>query len=189
MDNKNNNNLDLIMQISDDVISCTNCELSHTRKNAVPGEGSASARVVFVGEAPGRFEDVQGKPFVGPAGKILEGALLNAKISRSQVFITNIVKCRPPGNRRPKRDEIIMCNDYLNKQISVINPKIVCILGATAYSSLLGGKEITLNRGKLLNINGRDYFLTIHPAATLYRRSLLRVLEEDMLKLSKLIFE
>ncbi len=72
MDNKNNNNLDLIMQISDDVISCTNCELSHTRKNAVPGEGSASARVVFVGEAPGRFEDVQGKPFVGPAGKILE---------------------------------------------------------------------------------------------------------------------
>ena len=189
MDNKNNNNLDLIKQISDDVTSCTNCELSHTRKNAVPGEGSASARVVFVGEAPGRFEDFQGKPFVGPAGKILEAALLNAKISRSQVFITNIVKCRPPGNRRPKRDEIIMCNDYLNKQISVINPKIVCILGATAYSSLLGGKEITLNRGKLLNINGRDYFLTIHPAATLYRRSLLRVLEEDMLKLSKLIFE
>lgn len=189
MDNKNNNNLDLIMQISDDVISCTNCELFHTRKNAVPGEGSASARVVFVGEAPGRFEDVQGKPFVGPAGKILEAALLNAKISRSQVFITNIVKCRPPGNRRPKRDEIIMCNDYLNKQISVINPKIVCILGATAYSSLLGGKAITLNRGKLLNINGRDYFLTIHPAATLYRRSLLRVLEEDLLKLSKLIFE
>jgi uracil-DNA glycosylase len=188
MDDKNSNNLDLIMQISDDVISCTNCELCHTRKNAVPGEGSASARVVFVGEAPGRFEDVQGKPFVGPAGKILEAALLNAKISRSQVFITNIVKCRPPGNRRPKRDEIIMCNDYLNKQISVINPKIVCILGATAYSSLLGGKEITLNRGKLLNINGRDYFLTIHPAATLYRRSLLRVLEEDLLRLSKLIF-
>ena len=92
--------------------------------------------------------------------------MLNANISRSQVFITNIVKCRPPGNRRPKRDEIIKCNDYLNKQISVINPKIVCILGATAYSSLLGGKEITLNRGKLININGRDYFLTIHPAAS-----------------------
>lgn len=189
MDNKNNNNLDSIMEISDDVIRCTNCELCRTRKNAVPGEGSASARVMFVGEAPGRFEDVQGKPFVGPAGKILEAALLNANISRSQVFITNIVKCRPPGNRRPKRDEIIKCTEYLNKQISVINPKIICILGATAYSSLLGGKEITLNRGKLQSINGRNYFLTIHPAATLYRRSLFRVLEEDLLKLSKLIIE
>ena len=184
-----NNNLDLIMQISNNVIRCTKCKLCHTRKNAVPGEGSASARVVFVGEAPGRFEDAQGKPFVGPAGKVLEAALLNANISSSQVFITNIVKCRPPGNRRPKRDEIIMCKDYLNRQISVINPKIVCVLGATAYLSLLGGKEITLNRGKLLNINGRDYFLTIHPAATLYRRSLLHVLEEDLLKLSKLIIE
>ena len=91
---------------------------------------------MFIGEAPGRFEDVQGKPFVGAAGK-METALVNANISRSQVFITNIVKCRPPGNRRPKRDEIIMCNDYLDKQISVINPKIVCILGATAYSSFL----------------------------------------------------
>ena len=187
MDNKDSNNLDLIMQISDDVMRCTNCELCNSRKNAVPGEGSSSAKVVFVGEAPGRFEDVQAKPFVGAAGKILEAALVNANISRSQVFITNIVKCRPPGNRRPKRDEIIMCNDYLDKQISVISPKIVCILGATAYSSLLGGKEITLNRGKLLNINGRDYFLTIHPAAILYRRKLLQVLEEDMLKLSRLI--
>jgi DNA polymerase len=185
----NNNNLDLILQISDEVMHCTNCELCRTRKNAVPGEGSASARIMFVGEAPGKFEDVQGKPFVGQAGKILEAVLLNANISRSQVFITNIVKCRPPGNRRPKRDEIIKCTDYLNKQISVINPKIVCILGATAYSSILDGKEITLNRGKLLNINGRNYFLTIHPAATLYRRKLLRVLEEDILKLSKLIAE
>jgi uracil-DNA glycosylase len=189
MNNKNNNNLDLIVQISDDVVHCSNCKLCHTRKNAVPGEGSASARVIFVGEAPGKSEDIQGKPFVGRAGKILEAAMLNANISRSQVFITNIVKCRPPGNRRPKHDEIIQCNEYLNKQISVINPKIVCILGATAYSSLLGGKEITLNRGKLININGRDYFLTIHPAAALYRRSLLRVLEEDMMKLSKLIVE
>jgi uracil-DNA glycosylase family 4 len=189
MNTKNKNSLDLIMQISDDVIHCTNCELCHTRKSAVPGEGSASARVIFVGEAPGKSEDIQGKPFVGRAGKILEAALLNANISRSQVFITNIVKCRPPGNRRPKQDEIIKCNDYLNKQISVINPKIVCILGATAYSSLLGGKEISLNRGKLININGRDYFLTIHPAAILYRRRLLRVLEEDLMKLSKLIME
>ena len=174
------------MQISDEVIQCTKCQLCKTRKNAVPGEGSSSAKIMFVGEAPGRFEDLQGKPFVGKAGMILEAALSNANISRSQVFITNIVKCRPPGNRRPKSDEIAKCRDYLNKQISMINPIIICILGATAYSSLLGGKEITSNRGKLLSINGRNYFLTIHPAATLYRRSLLQVLEKDLLKLSKL---
>lgn len=175
------------MQISDEVIHCTKCQLCKTRKNAVPGEGSSSAKIMFVGEAPGRFEDLLGKPFVGKAGMILEAALSNANISRSQVFITNIVKCRPPGNRRPKSDEIAKCRDYLNKQISMINPIIICILGATAYSSLLGGKEITSNRGKLLSINGRNYFLTIHPAATLYRRSLLQVLEKDLLKLSKLI--
>lgn len=174
------------MQISDEVIHCTKCQLCKTRKNAVPGEGSSSAKIMFVGEAPGRFEDLRGKPFVGKAGMILEAALSNANISRSQVFITNIVKCRPPGNRRPKSDEIAKCRDYLNKQISMINPIIICILGATAYSSLLGGKEITSNRGKLLSINGRNYFLTIHPAATLYRRSLLQVLEKDLLKLSKL---
>jgi uracil-DNA glycosylase len=174
------------VQISDEVIHCTKCQLCKTRKNAVPGEGSSSAKIMFVGEAPGRFEDLRGKPFVGKAGMILEAALSNANISRSQVFITNIVKCRPPGNRRPKSDEIAKCRDYLNKQISMINPIIICILGATAYSSLLGGKEITSNRGKLLSINGRNYFLTIHPAATLYRRSLLQVLEKDLLKLSKL---
>lgn len=176
----------MVVQISDEVIHCTKCQLCKTRKNAVPGEGSSSAKIMFVGEAPGRFEDLQGKPFVGKAGMILEAALSNANISRSQVFITNIVKCRPPGNRRPKSDEIAKCRDYLNKQISMINPIIICILGATAYSSLLGGKEITSNRGKLLSINGRNYFLTIHPAATLYRRSLLQVLEKDLLKLSKL---
>lgn len=189
MNHNNNGNSNLIMQISDEVVRCTSCELCHTRKKAVPGEGSASASVMFVGEAPGRFEDVEGKPFVGPAGKILEAALSNTGISRSQAFMTNIVKCRPPGNRKPKRSEIIRCNDYLNRQISIINPKVVCILGATAYSSILGGKEITLNRGQLANFNERNYFLTIHPAAVLYRRSLLRVLEEDLLKLSKMIIE
>jgi uracil-DNA glycosylase len=189
MNHSSNGNSNLIMQISDEVVRCTSCELCHTRKNAVPGEGPASARVMFVGEAPGRFEDIKGKPFVGPAGKILEAALSNTSISRSQAFMTNIVKCRPPGNRRPKLSEIIRCNDYLNKQISIIDPKVVCILGATAYSSILGGKEITLNRGQLLSFNERKYFLTIHPAAVLHRRSLLRVLEEDLLKLSKLIVE
>jgi uracil-DNA glycosylase family 4 len=179
----------LVRQISDEIIHCTKCQLCHTRKNAVPGEGSASAKIMFVGEAPGKFEDIQGKPFVGRAGMILEAALSNANISRSQVFITNIVKCRPPRNRRPKSHEIAKCRDYLNKQISIINPNIVCILGATAYSSLLGGKRIASDRGKLLSINGRNYFLTIHPAATLYRRSLLRALEEDILELSKLIVE
>jgi uracil-DNA glycosylase len=181
--------MDSLKQVAKEVIHCADCELCQTRKNAVPGEGSATAKLMFIGEAPGRFEDVQGKPFVGAAGKILEAALIKANISRSQVFITNVVKCRPPGNRRPKRDEILTCRAYLNRQISVINPKITCILGATAYSSLLGGKAITVNRGKILNTDGRDYFLTIHPAATLYKRSLLRILEDDLLELSRLVLK
>lgn len=180
-------NTNLIRRLSERIIHCKNCELCLTRKNAVPGEGPANATIMFIGEAPGRFEDAQGKPFVGKAGKILESALIKANLSRSEVFITNIVKCRPAKNRRPKSKEIRACNDYLNKQISAINPKIICILGATAYSSLLGGKAITANRGKLIKVHGRNYFLTVHPAAVLYRRSLLQVLERDLLKVSRLV--
>jgi uracil-DNA glycosylase len=179
--------MDSLERIATEVFQCTNCRLCQTRKNAVPGEGSPITELMFIGEAPGRFEDRQGKPFVGSAGKILESALMKVNISRSQVFITNVVKCRPPRNRKPKRDEIKACREYLNRQISLINPKIICILGSTAYSSLLGRKATSANRGKILNFGGRRYFFTIHPAAILYKRSLLRALEEDMLELSRLI--
>jgi uracil-DNA glycosylase len=179
--------MDSIEQVATEVFQCTNCKLCQERKNAVPGEGSPVTELMFIGEAPGRFEDSQGKPFVGSAGKILESALMKVNIPRSQIFITNVVKCRPPGNRRPKHDEIEACREYLNRQITLINPKIICILGSTAYSSLLGGKATIANRGKILNFGGRRYFFTVHPAAALYKRSLLRALEEDLLELSRLI--
>ena len=140
---------------------------------------------MFIGEAPGKNEDQQGKPFVGTAGKVLDRLLRHAGIDRSQVFITNVVKCRPPFNRVPHDDERNACRPYLNRQILLINPEIICILGLTAYSSLVGGKTITSNRGKFIKKHGRKYFLTIHPAAAIYNSNLLPVLQNDIVKLSE----
>jgi uracil-DNA glycosylase family 4 len=176
---------DSLSKIETEVKGCPLCRLSQTRKNAVAGEGQLSSKIMFIGEAPGKNEDQQGKPFVGVAGKVLDQLLKNAGIDRSQVFITNVVKCRPPYNRVPHDDEVDACRPYLNRQISLIDPEIICILGGTAYSSLVGGKAITSNRGKFIKKDGRKYFLTIHPAATIYNANFLPMLQNDILKLSK----
>jgi uracil-DNA glycosylase family 4 len=176
---------DSLEKIASEVIGCQLCKLSRSRKNAVPGDGQTSAKVIFIGEAPGKNEDEKGKPFVGIAGRILDGALQKVGIERSQVFITNIVKCRPPGNRVPEDDERAACRPYLDKQISLITPRIICLLGATAYSSILGGKSIIENRGKIIKRSGQKYLITIHPAAAIYNRNLLHVLEDDLSSLSK----
>ncbi|HEX2556784.1 MAG TPA: uracil-DNA glycosylase, partial [Nitrososphaera sp.] len=168
-----------------EVRGCPLCKLARTRKNAVPGEGQLAAKIMFVGEAPGRSEDEKGRPFVGAAGRILDDMLKKAGIERSEVFITNVVKCRPPGNRVPEEDEAEACRPYLDRQIALIRPRVICILGRTAYSSLLGGSSITANRGKIVEKAGQKYFLTIHPAAAIYNRSLLSVLEADLKKLAK----
>jgi DNA polymerase len=160
-----------------------------TRKNAVPGEGQLAARILFVGEAPGRSEDEKGRPFVGAAGRILDDLLQRTGIDRSQVFITNIVKCRPPNNRVPEDDEVAACKPYLERQIALIKPKVICILGRTAYTSLLGGSTITTNRGKIVDKEGQKYFLTYHPAAAIYNKSLLATLEADLKKLANEIKE
>lgn len=175
---------DSLEKIGAEVKGCPLCKLARTRKNAVPGEGQLSANVMFVGEAPGRSEDEMGRPFVGAAGKLLDELLRKANIERSKVFITNVVKCRPPGNRVPEGDEVAACMPYLERQIDLIHPKVICILGRTAYSSLLGGGSITANRGKIVEKGGRRYFLTIHPAAAIYRKSLSSVLESDLKKLA-----
>lgn len=162
------------------VISCVKCGLSKSRTNAVPGKGNPKAEILFIGEAPGRNEDLQGEPFVGSAGKILSEALAYAGISRDDVFITNVVKCRPPENRLPLVEEKDACSEHLAKELEIIKPKIICILGNTAYNSLLGGDSITKNRGKLIEKNGQHYFLTIHPAATIYNPELKDVLKNDI---------
>jgi uracil-DNA glycosylase len=176
---------DSLEKIASEVISCPLCKLSRSRINAVPGQGQLSSKIILIGEAPGKNEDEQGKPFVGAAGRVLNQALEKADIKKDEVFITNVVKCRPPGNRVPENDERSICRQYLYREISLIEPKIICILGSTAYSSILGGKSITKNRGKIIERNGLKYFLTIHPAAAIYNKNLRSVLNNDFFTLSK----
>ena len=132
---------------------------------------------------------MNGEPFIGIAGKKLTIALENAGITRDDVYITNIVKCRPPKNRVPTTNERNTCKNYLEKEIEIIKPKIICILGNTVFNSLLDGKEIIKFRGKIVRKNNQLYFLTIHPAATIYNQKLINVLKRDMKKLFRLVKE
>jgi uracil-DNA glycosylase family 4 len=175
--------------IKQNVIECTKCDLSKTRTNSVPGKGNFHSNVIFVGEAPGKNEDKNGEPFIGIAGKKLSIALEEAGILREDVYITNIIKCRPPKNRVPTTIERVTCQEYLKQEIAIIKPKIICILGNTAFNSLLGGSEITKFRGKLVRKENQLYFLTVHPAATIYNQKLITVLKKDIVKLFDLITE
>ena len=175
--------------IRQEVIECTKCELSKTRIKSVPGKGNFKSEVIFVGEAPGKNEDLYGEPFIGIAGKRLSMALDEAGILREDIYITNIVKCRPPKNRVPSTTERNTCQEYLKQEISIIKPKIICILGNTAFNSLLGGSEIIKHRGRLVRKEKQLYFITIHPAATIYNQDLIKVLKSDIVKLFQLITE
>ena len=174
--------LELIQQ---NVKICKKCNLCSTRKNAVPGEGNVNADIVFIGEAPGKNEDLRGRPFVGAAGKKLDDALENSGLARNDVYITNIVKCKPPKNRIPNYEEKTMCSNYLEHELSIINPKIICLLGNTAFNTILEGNEISKNHGKLIYKEKRTYFVTFHPAAIIYNQKLEKVFKNDIKKLVK----
>ncbi len=174
--------LELIQQ---NVKICKKCNLCSTRKNAVPGEGNVNADIVFIGEAPGKNEDLHGRPFVGVAGKKLDDALENSGLARNDVYITNIVKCKPPKNRIPNYEEKTMCSNYLEHELSIINPKIICLLGNTAFNTILEGNEISKNHGKLIYKEKRTYFVTFHPAAIIYNQKLEKVFKNDIKKLVK----
>ena len=178
-----------IEALRQNVIECTKCELCKTRTNSVPGKGNFNSDVMFVGEAPGKNEDLHGEPFVGVAVKKLSLALENAGVSRDEVYITNTVKCRPPNNRVPSVIEKETCHEYLQKEIEIVKPKIICVLGNTSFGSILGGTEITKFRGKVGRKNEQLYFITIHPAATIYNQKLIGVLKDDIKKLFELIRE
>ena len=178
-----------IEQIKEEVIKCTKCELSETRTNSVPGKGNFKSDVIFVGEAPGKNEDEKGEPFIGIAGKKLSSALENAGVSRDDIYITNIVKCRPPSNRVPKTNERETCQEYLKQEISIIKPKIICILGNTVFNSILGGSEIMKYRGKVAQKDKQLYFISLHPAATIYNQKLVDVFKKDIKKLFKITRE
>ena len=173
--------------IAENVRECQKCEFCETRIKAVPGKGNFDADVIFVGEAPGRNEDIHGEPFVGAAGKRLDMILEDTGIDRKDVYITNIVKCRPPKNRVPSKKEEESCNDFIKQEIEIINPKIICVMGNTAYGTLLDGKEITKNHGKIVEKDGRKFFVTFHPAATIYNQKLVEELKEDFRKLAKFL--
>jgi DNA polymerase len=174
--------------IKNKIIHCILCDLSVTRKNAVPGSGSLSKKLIMIGEAPGKNEDETGIPFVGGAGKVLDQALVDAGIARKDTFITNVVKCRPPNNRIPTEEEIRICTDhYLKKEIHTISPKVICILGATALKSLLGLEYMTHHRGKIINRPPLKYFITYHPAATIYNNKLKQVFFEDIKVLARIV--
>ena len=171
--------------IQEKVKICQKCDLCITRKNAVPGKGNQNADIVFIGEAPGKSEDLCGEPFIGTAGKRLNDALENVGLTRNGVYITNIVKCRPPKNRIPTEVEKTMCSNYLENELAIINPKIICLLGNTPFYSILGGKEISKNHGKFVFKDNRRYFITFHPAATIYNQKLVKVFKNDIKKLVK----
>jgi uracil-DNA glycosylase family 4 len=174
--------------IHSEILECTKCELHKSRTNGVPGEGPYDARIMFVGEGPGQNEDEQGRPFVGSAGKFLTELLESIGLKRSDVFITNIVKCRPPNNRAPRKPEIEACNPYLQSQIKLINPRIVCALGTPAITTLIGD-EYSASRfhGKPLNKGGVTLLPMYHPAAALYDASLKETLFHDFQILKTLL--
>jgi uracil-DNA glycosylase family 4 len=156
-------------------LQCTKCRLSKERTQVVPGVGPCSSRIVFIGEGPGKDEDVKGQPFVGRAGKVLDEALKSAGVDRSRVFITNLVKCRPPGNRRPRKDEIRTCSAYLDSELKTIDPEVICALGQTVGNHLLGNREkmpVLIKGEWMVSVAGMDVKLIVayHPAACLYQR-------------------
>jgi len=179
---------DSILNVSGEVTACTKCRLSETRTKAVPGEGMKTAKVMFVGEAPGEQEDVQGRPFVGAAGKLLTELLASIGLNRADVYITNVVKCRPPNNRPPRKDEAKACRPYLNRQIVLIAPRIICPMGNSAIHSLIEtDKTVTDLHGIAFEIGSVTYFPMYHPAAALYTFQLRKTLEEDFRKLRALL--
>ncbi|MGB9979342.1 uracil-DNA glycosylase [Methanobacterium sp.] len=170
--------------------TCIKCPLHESRTKVVFGEGSKNAKIMLVGEAPGKKEDETGRPFIGMAGRILSEIIEDAGMDRADIYITSIVKCRPENNRKPKKLEYTTCIDhYLSKQIELIDPDIVGLLGNSAAYALIGEKNIKQIHGKTYEKDGRKYMALFHPAAALYSRVLLPQLKEDMVTLRKAIEE
>lgn len=168
---------------------CPKCELSKTRTKAVPGEGPQNARIMFIGEGPGYYEDQQGRPFVGAAGHLLSDLLQLINIPRSEVFITNIVKCRPPNNRDPRPEEIEACAPYLDKQVELISPRVVVTLGRYCMTRFFPGCSISRIHGTARQGDGVIYVAMYHPAAALHQQKLRQTLENDFLKLPGFVAE
>jgi DNA polymerase len=176
-----------LTKIAEEVSICTKCSLHHSRKRGVPGEGPPDSDIMFIGEGPGFHENEQGRPFVGAAGKYLDELLKKINLKRSDVFITNVVKCRPPGNRDPMPEELSACGDYLDRQIQAINPKVIVTLGRFSMGRYLPNAKISAVHGQPTKVKGRLIVPMYHPAAALHQRSLTAAIEADFARLPEMI--
>ncbi len=172
-----------IAQIAKEVSVCTNCALHEGRKKSVPGDGPATAEIMFIGEGPGFHENEQGHPFVGAAGKFLDQLLAQADVTRADVFIANVVKCRPPGNRDPLPEELVACDVHLEAQIRAINPSIIVTLGRFSMNKFITGAKISAIHGQMQKVGERYVIPMFHPAAALHQPPLKPSILADFAKL------
>jgi len=179
--------LEILDQIAQEVNQCTKCDLHYSRKNGVPGEGPPDASIMFIGEGPGFHENEQGRPFVGPAGRYLDELLEQIGIKREEVFIGNVVKCRPPSNRDPQAEELKACSGILDRQINAINPKVIVTLGRYSMGKFFPHAKISVVHGQAMQVRGRLIIPMYHPAAALHQPSLKSTIEIDFAKLPELI--
>ena len=179
--------MDTIEALAQAVTTCTDCSLCETRTRSVPGEGSNNPEILFIGEGPGFHEDQQGRPFVGPSGKLLDDLLGLIGLTRPEVYIANVVKCRPPNNRDPRPEEIKACRKYLDQQIRLLDPKVIVTLGRFSLVRFLPQETISKVHGQPRLWGHRYIFPMYHPAAALHQGNLRQVLEEDMRKLPELL--
>jgi DNA polymerase len=176
-----------LAQLCEEIIACRDCELAKYRTKVVPGEGAEDAGLLFIGEAPGWHEDQQGRPFVGPAGQFLDQLLTSIDLRREEVYIANVIKCRPPQNRDPLPAEIQSCRKWLDRQIEIIQPQMIITLGRYSLARYFPNESIGKIHGKPRKSGGVIYYPMYHPAAALHQGSLRRTIETDMLRIPQLL--
>ncbi|MBN1935902.1 MAG: uracil-DNA glycosylase [Anaerolineae bacterium] len=176
-----------LSELNEQIITCTRCSLHAGRTRAVPGEGPENPQILFIGEAPGFHEDRSGRPFVGASGQFLEQMLEGIGLKRTDVFIANVIKCRPPGNREPQPAEIETCKPYLDRQIELLKPKVVITLGRFSMARYFPGAKVSDIHGQPRKIGNVLYIPMFHPAAALHQPGLRRTVEEDMAKIPALL--
>ena len=178
-----------LTELYEEIAACQRCDLAKSRTKVVPGEGPEDAEIMFIGEAPGFHEDRQGRPFVGAAGRFLEELLAGIGLKREDVYICNVIKCRPPGNRDPLVSEIEACRPFLDRQIEIINPKLIITLGRYSMARFFPNAKITRIHGQPKRIGNRICYPIFHPAAALHQPKWRSILEEDFLKIPEILKE
>ncbi len=178
-----------LSELYDQIALCQKCEIAKFRTKVVPGEGAEDADIMFIGEAPGWHEDQQGRPFVGPAGQFLDKLLASINLNRQQVYIANVIKCRPANNRDPLPAEMQNCRPWLNSQIEIIKPRMIVTLGRYSMAMYFPGKSISKIHGTAQKRDNIIYYAMYHPAAALHQQSLKQAIEADMLKIPEILAE